>query len=93
MAPHEGHGFSRAAQNSAGEGFIIAPGVGVSMLRSEQNLPCNHRTSAAKAVYAQEVYDTAEAVPFVQRLDCRKPNLVSRPFGTWFLIGVLTHAL
>jgi hypothetical protein len=40
------------------------------MLRSEQNLPCNDRTSAAKAVHAQEAYGTAEAeaVPFVQRL-------------------------
>jgi hypothetical protein len=37
MAPHEGHGFSRAAQNSASEGF--SPWVRVSMLRSEQNLP------------------------------------------------------
>jgi hypothetical protein len=48
----------------------LAPEVRVSMLRSEQNLPCNDRTSAAKAVHAQEAYGTAEAeaVPFVQRL-------------------------
>ena len=45
------------------------------MLRSEQNPPRNNRTSAAKAVHAQEDYGTAEAVPFVQRLARRKPDL------------------
>ena len=32
------------------------------MLWPEQNLPCNNRTSAAKAAHAQEVYGTAEQV-------------------------------
>jgi hypothetical protein len=45
------------------------------MLLPEQSVPCNNRTSAAKAAHAEEVYGTAEAVPFVQRLGCRKPNL------------------
>jgi hypothetical protein len=36
------------------------------MLRPEQNLPCKNRTSAAKAARSQEVYGTAEAVPFVK---------------------------
>jgi hypothetical protein len=35
----------------------------------------NNRTSAAsKAVHTREVYGTAEAVPFVLRLGCRKPG-------------------
>jgi hypothetical protein len=35
---------------------------------------CNNRTSGAKAHYAPQVYGTAEAVPFVQRLALRKPK-------------------
>ena len=46
----------------------LAPEVRVSMLRPEQNLLCNDRTSAAKAAHEREVDGTAEAVPFVQRL-------------------------
>jgi hypothetical protein len=69
----EGHGFSRAAQSQPMRALALE--VRVSMLRSDHNLPCNNRTSAAKAAHAQGVYGTAEAVPFVQRLPCRKPNL------------------
>jgi hypothetical protein len=70
------------------------------MLRPEQNLPCNDRTSAAEAVYAQKVYGTAEAVPFVQRLACRKSNLDKPDFqpslrteseNFWVLLQALPH--
>ena len=65
--PHKGVRFVSSHADSK------APEVRVSMFRSEQNPPCNNRTSAAKAACAQEVYGTAEAVPFVQRSGRREP--------------------
>jgi hypothetical protein len=55
-SPYEGHGFSFSRAARS----------------RSRNLRCKNRTSAAKAVHAQEVHGTAEAVPFVQRLGCRK---------------------
>jgi len=55
-----------AVPHRAAASEFFSSEVRVSLLRSERNLSCNNLTSAAKAAHAQEVYGTAEAVPFVQ---------------------------
>jgi hypothetical protein len=60
----------------------LAPEVRVSTHRPEQKLPCNNRTLAAKAVHAQEVYGTAEAVRTDQAVEnlTRTSPVSTRPW-------------
>jgi hypothetical protein len=67
---NEGHGFSRATILALMR--ALAPEVRLSNLlwrtqtRKKMTLPCEKRTSAAKAVKRANPYGTAEAVPFVR---------------------------
>ena len=70
----------------------LAPEVRVSMLWPEQNRPCKNRTSAAKAAHVQEVYGTAQAVPFVHGCLIRTTLILSHPWQDWPRFVWTTHA-